>query len=667
MRRHARRIALALALDAAVLVPTLGACASGGTADGDPGDGSRAPQGVRATADDHLDVGDYDGALPLLQRELAANPGDAELQEKFLNTRRLAAQRHANAALREAGRGEPEAAERHLARARELAPELPLVIRATQELAPKIEGTRRAAQLKAAAAEVIDSDPEKAQDLLAEARKAAPDDTELVTMLRYATLSAEATRSARRAGDLWDRGDRRRAVAELRTAVLDGKPVRASEPVRRRIETDLLAESRGAGADLPRLRTLWRLAGDAALPDATTTTLRDRLVEKLLAKAGELSARGSVALAALCEIEAQSTGAKVAAPSAEKVRAASAITLAILPFDDDTRGAVDGARLARAIAERVTADAVRGSMLVRVTSELPATPGYPNLVVRGRVESQRMSGGRVGTESKKIRYETTKREVANPEADRIEAQIATARTDLAIAANAVADAQARLRRLEELAFAAPSAGQRPTAGEASYQTKLAAARADVDSAQRRADALRSDEAALRERYRQTPRTRSEPVFAETYLAVTTSMRTCQVAAQITITEGDRVLLEESISAAAEHRETTSPALREAGIPADPDETPNDAEMAARGADRFAGAAAARIREIAEDAARPLLLKGREMERAKDAAGAAETYALFLLSTPETATPERAAAARSIAELTGLRTALRTGYEPEEDR
>ena len=66
--------------------------------------------------------------------------------------------------------------------------------------------------------------------------------------------------------------------------------------------------------------------------------------------------------------------------------------------------------------------------------------------------------------------------------------------------------------------------------------------------------------------------------------------------------------------------------------------------------------------VAIDAARRFLRQGREAERQGRRDAAAEAYALYLLATPDTPSPQRADAARAVEELTGVHVVLRTGAE-----
>lgn len=646
---------------------TLPGC--GGTSSTTRGGGDARAAAGKITADERFEAGDWDGAVAAYRRELAQRPGDAALVEKLATATRLAANAHAEAAVRRSRAGDPIGAGIELERAESLDAESPIVRRAREMLGDRVAAGRKASDLREAGRGLVESEPERAVEILAEARRLAPFDEEVIRLLRDATLHAEATRAAARAAESWNAGARAQALDDLRSATVGGKPVAAAETLRKRIETDLLAES--AASDLEAARVAWRLASEASVSSSATVHLRTRFVDLLLSRATAAAAEGRTALAALLETEALRAGARTGTPNADRVREEAAPRVHVLPFEDGTGGSVDGARLAQALRDRIVADAAGGSApLFADTEPPPEGPGgdaWPHVVVDGRVLSSRAGTGKSGTETVHVRYVVGQRDVENPEASALAVETDRVRARLDAAEESLRSAETRLRKIKELPFIQNPGGTVVREGDVTYQTQLANAEAGVEDAKRKRDAVKTEEFALRQRIAATPGLVGEPVYAEHPLPVTTRTKTFQMAARLKVVAGGETLLDDPVSASAEHRETVAPAFPEGGVAEDPDETPDDAEMASRAAGQFAAVVGGKVRAAVEQGALRLLRDAREKEKAGDFAGAVEGYATYLLVTPETATPERAAAARALLERAGLRTSLRTGLPAEAGR
>jgi hypothetical protein len=412
------------------------------------------------------------------------------------------------------------------------------------------------------------------------------------------------------------------------------------------------------------MRASWRYAQDAQLRQSTIDALRERLTDRLLAASRDAEARGQPALAALHEIEAQRTGARIETKVADRVRAGAAVRLSVVPFEVREGDAAAGALVAAALHDRIAADAVQGSTVLRVDDAASAPGGFPNLVVTGVVLSQRRARAPAGAEPKTVRYVAATRPVANPVNDDLLAKIQASQMRRDAADRSVADAKARVRKILDMAYGTAGAGPQVTQDNPVWQQRLAAARRELAELETKAGTVAIEERALLRKLQGTSATADEPVWAEATVDVATVLYTAQMTARVRLLDGATVLFDEEMTASAEHRETSHPAVPEAALPEDTDDVPSAADMAARAADRLAAVAAGPLRAAAERAAGRVLEHARERRAAGAKEAAAEAYALYLLSTSETASPGRAEAARAVAELTGFRTALRTGWESE---
>jgi predicted pyridoxine 5'-phosphate oxidase superfamily flavin-nucleotide-binding protein len=205
----------------------------------------------------------------------------------------------------------------------------------------------------------------------------------------------------------------------------------------------------------------------------------------------------------------------------------------------------------------------------------------------------------------------------------------------------------------------------PHSGDEALQVKLKTAQERADRAGEALKRAKDAEVAARKQAATLNREIEEPVWAEQIVVVTTSSKTVQITAHVELVAGDERLLSQDVTAAAQHRETVSDGYAPGGIAPDPDETPDDATMAALAADRFAAMAAGRVRAAAEGAARKHLAAARSSLTAGRRDEAAESYAMYLLATPDAASPDRAEAARALADLLGVHVALQTTPRKEE--
>lgn len=644
-----------------LVAATLAAGCGGSAAARSDARGAGARRGP--TTWDRLDAGDVSGAVAGARAALAESPDDPALQEEVRAATRLAAQRHAEAAATAARAGDMATAARELAVAEEYDADAAPVRKVRAVLGAKLAAHRETAASKARARELLRTDPQAAVEVLNEARGKAPYDAELVELVTDATRRAEADRAAERAAEAWDAGLRARAVEHLAAADHLGQPVPRARALLSRMETDLLADA--AKTDAATLRAAWRVAVDAKLPPSTVDHLRDRLGEALARAAREHEAAGRIATAGLFQLEAQRIGAAGETGALDRARAARVVVLHVPAFDDATGGSVDGLRLARALRDRVKIDALGGSSALIVTDEpAPRGAAFPRLVVAGEATSARITSGRIARETQTVRYVAGTRDSRNPAAARLDEELGAARKKLADAGEVATSAETRLRELEALPFGKGPGGRVGTEGDVVYQTRLASARAAVSDARRAVQAAQQDEFGVRQRILATPANVAEAVWAEAPLEVTTLSKSAEIVVRLRVLDGDEELLARNVTGAAVHRETVAPALPAAGVAADPDDTPDDATMAARAADRFAEEASGAVRGAAERGARRLLEEARAAERRSEPQAAAEAYAAFLLSTPETATPERADAARALHEILGSPPVVRTGYRAD---
>ena len=641
----------------AVLLPALAACA--GTAE-------ETGPGERRSGDEYLRAGAYDDAVRAYESESAATPDSPVLREKLLTARTRAAASHAQAAMRAASAGDVDAARSELSRAEDLAHDLPVVADARRTVEARAATVAKAEGLRAQARALLVSEPETASRLLSEADAIAPSDEPAVVKLRReAALRAEGWRSAGRAEEAWAARDRPRTVRELDAAKFGGRPVARAELLRRRIEPELVAEV--SHGDEAALRSALRFAEDAGLSAAVAGTLRDRLVEKLLASARDLRDTHRPAVAALLEIEAKRLRANVRTPACDEIADSIATTILVAPFEDGTGGRVDGARLARALRDRLVVDSLGGGMPLRVADDTDdARAAAPDaLRLTGRVLSARQSEGRVGRETKRVPYESGKRREPNPAFDDLVAEADEAAAGVRVAAEEHRSALEFLNSLAGSNYVRSPGSSR--IGDVVYETRVAEAQARVNDAKFLLDAAKATEFDVRQRISATPREIDVPVMAEHALTVTTRAKSAQITAHIVLTGGDETLLSEDVSAAAQHKETIADGFAPANLDADPDDTPDDAVIAALAADRFAAMATGRVRAAAAGGARRHLVAARKAEAAGQRDAAAESYALYLLSTADVATPERADAARALAELLGVHVALATGAPGEDAR
>jgi hypothetical protein len=268
---------------------------------------------------------------------------------------------------------------------------------------------------------------------------------------------------------------------------------------------------------------------------------------------------------------------------------------------------------------------------------------------------------------RKTRYVAGSRDAANPEVAELTAGLEEIRGRLARARENAVTAEANLRQSKTLAFGSSPGTQVAVGSDAGLQKKIADAEARLESATRAVRAVEREEADVLKKILSSPDTVTETVWKERPVEVTTLVKTAQVVAQVRVLDGATVLLDEKATGSDVHRETVAPGWEPGGIAPDPDESPDDATMAARAADGLAEGVAGKIRGSAEQAAKRLLEDARAAEGRGETDAAAECYALFLFSTPETATPERADAARALTGFLGAPPALRTGFTPEARR
>jgi hypothetical protein len=650
-------------LAAAVLPAVCGvlaACAGAAppTAPGAPGAPGRG--------DDYLVAGAFDDAVRAYERESAASPDSPVLREKLLTARTRAAAAHAAAAMRAADAGDVAAARSELSVAERQAPDLPVVKDAQRSVEARAATAAKADGLRAQARAALLSDPDAAARLLAEADGIAPSqDPAVAKVRREANLRAEAWRSAGRAEEAWTARDRARTVRELEAARFGGRAVARAEELRRRIERDLLSDA--AQADEAALRDSMKFAQDAGLQDAVVTALRDRLVQKLVASAEDLRQTHRPAVAALLEAEAKRLRPGIPTPARDSLFESIATTVLVAPFDDTTGGRVDGARLARALRDRLVVDSLGGGMPLRVLDDTDETRAAAPDAVRltGRVLSARQSEGRVGRETRKVPYQAGTTRSPNPEFDDLISQVDEASAEVRKRADEHRSAVEFLNALGASNYVRTPGSSR--IGDVVYETRLAEAQAGADHAKFLLDAAKATEFDLRQKLSATPREIDVPVIAEHVLTVTTRAKTAQLTAHVTLVCGSETLLSEDVSAAAQHKETISDAFEPAGLLADPDDTPDDAVMAALAADRFAAMATGRVRAAAEGGARRHLVAARRAEAAGQRDAAAEAYALYLLSTADVPSPERADAARALRELLGVHVALATGERREDSK
>lgn len=628
-----------------------------------------APQpapGAQGRGDDYLVAGAFDDAVRAYEREAATAPDSPVLREKLLTARTRAAAMHAQAAVRAADTGDVTKARAELAVAQGYAPDLPIVKDAQRSVDARAATVVKAETLRAQARAALVSDPETATRLYSEADEIAPsDDAALGKLRREAALRAEAWRSAGRAEEAWAAHDRERTVRELGAAQFSGRPVARAEGLRHRIEGELLTET--SHADEAALRDAMRFAQDAGLQGAVAVTLRDRLVEKLLASAADLRQTHRPAVAALLEVEAKKLRPGIPTPARDSLFDAIATTILVAPFEDTTGGRVDGAHLARALRDRLVVDSLGGGMPLRVADDTDeARAAVPDaLRLGGRVISARQTEGRVGREQKKVPYESGRKHGANPEYDDLIGKVDAAAADVRKLADEQRSAIEFLNSLGgSNSVRTPGS---PHLGDAAYETRIADAEARVNDAKFLLDAAKATELDLRQKLAATPREIDVPVMSEHVVTVTTRAKTAQLTAHVTLVSGDDTLLSEDVSAAAQHKETIADAFEPAGLAADPDETPDDTVMADLAADRFAAMATGRVRAAAEGGARRHLVAARRAEKEGRRDEAAESYALYLLSTADVATPERADAARALRELLGVQVALATGARKEGGR
>jgi hypothetical protein len=645
----------------AALLPALSgalAACAGTTAETGPG--------AQKSGDEYLVAGAYDDAVRAYESEAAASPDSPAMREKLLTARTRAAAAHAQAAMRAAGAGDVDAARSELSRAEGLAPDLPVVKDARRSVDARAATAAKAGDLRAQARASLVSDPETASRLLSEADAVAPSEEPAVVKLRReAALRAEAWRSAGRAEEAWASRDRPRTVRELDASKFGGRPVARAELLRRRIEPELVADV--SHGDEAALRGALRFAEDAGLNAAVAGTLRDRLVEKLLASAEDLRRTSRPAVAALLEVEAKRLRADVRTPARDSLADAIATTILVAPFEDGTGGRVDGTLLARALRDRLVIDSLGGGMPLHVLddTEEARTAAPDALRLTGRVLSARQTEGRVGREVRKVPYEAGRRREPNPEFDDLVAEADEAAEKVRVAAE---EHRSAIEFLNSLSGSNSVRTPGPLRiGDVGYETRVAEAQARVGDAKFLLDAAKATEFDVRQRIAATPREIDVPVMAEHPLTVTTRAKSAQITAHVVLTGGADTLLSEDVSAAAQHKETIADGFAPANLAADPDDTPGDDVIAALAADRFAAMATGRVRAAAEGGARRHLAAARKAQAAGQRDAAAESYALFLLSTADVATPERADAARALAELLGVHVALATGVPREDAR
>ncbi len=608
-----------------------------------------------------LQAGDFEGAARAYERHLADEPGSPVVEEKLKTAHGRSAHAWAIQALELAAAGEAEAADALLTRAETRAPWAAAVRRARNELGDRVDQSRRSAQLRSEAEALMRSDPEAAMDRLAEARQMNPGDADLVRLLREATLRTDAQLSARRAAAAWDRGDRDVALRELSHASFAGTRVTVAEVLLARIGRDLEAEA--TSGDLNTRRAARQTGVEAGLPTARRQALRELLGEALAARAGDLLATGRPATAALLEIERRRLGIDGATPALDAVRDRAQLEVAVLPFEDATGGDVDGLRLARAIVNRIVEDAGGGGLAIRafLATDPAVVAARPRaLRLSGRVTRVRVGEGPRSRSRKMVRVQTGVREEVNPAAAEAAADLDRVEAREAIGARELEDARDELSELESLPHVKGPRGKRIGTARSELEIAIARAQIRVNRAQRRHDDLAGEALRARTRVSTTPTRAEIPIWGERARSIVEFRKAATLTASIQLTDGSDTLLDAPVSGSASHDEVIADALPDAGLPADPDETPDDAEMARRAAEHFAGLAAGQVRTAAIAAARHLLQDARAAERAGRTDDAAEGYAMYLLVTPEVASPQRADAARALRELAGVSVAVRTG-------
>jgi len=341
------------------------------------------------TADELLAAGDYDGAARLYSRDIDEGDKSSATAEKLANASVRAATRHADAAMPALDEGNVDHATAEARRAEDFGPGLPIVREAKAKIEARVADDRRAATLRGRAAAVGSSDPQEAARLLDEAAAAAPSSGDVARRHRDATLAAEADRAADRAETAWAAGDRPRTSRELAGARVAERPTAKAQALRRRIEQDVVAAS--SHADETSLRAAYAFANEADLDASVVALLRDRLADKLVASARDLLDTRRPAVAALLEIEARSLRADVRTPALDRVHDAATTVILVRAFEDGTGGKVDGARIAKALRERINLDASGGGMPLVALDETPASrSANPRaLLVAGRVVEAR--------------------------------------------------------------------------------------------------------------------------------------------------------------------------------------------------------------------------------------------------------------------------------------
>jgi tetratricopeptide (TPR) repeat protein len=618
-------------------------------------------------ADRLLAVGDFEKAAELYEDALREDPDSPVLREKLATARHSAAQVRAARALDAAVKGDADVARRHLAAAEAFAPNAPVVRRTREQLDETLRAAFRARELVRESEPLMENHPEEAQDVLAEARRLDPKNPQIVRLLREATLRAEAARAADRAEKAWDSGQRRQAIRELEGAEFAGRPVGHAYSVRARIEDDLLRET--LDAELDTLRAARDISVEASLSSSAVRTIRDRLVAALTGEVQRLLDEGRPAVAALHETECLRLGVNVETPALDAVTQRAQIHVAVRPFDDDTGGDVDGLRLARDLAARLVADARGGGAALGVIEPGPQQErllaAHPRaLRLSGTAIASRVAEGPRNRILRKVPVQIDSRSEPNPEALRAESELRQDQAQLSAVRELIADTQTELDRLNSIPFVRGPSGRRVAQGQANFEIVLARTESRLENLERREEELAAREAASRERMLSTPQQREVPIYGERPVEVLEFRKVAKVTVKLRLEDVDRMLLEADVTGSAVHDEVVAPAIPDAGLDEDPDETPDDAAMVREAAAHFAVVAAGRIRQAAERAARRFLVDARAAERAGRPTDAAEGYALYLLSTAEVASPHRADAARALYDLAGVRVPLRTGAEEQ---
>ncbi len=618
----------------------------------------------RAKADRMLTIGDYESAVAFYDQALEDEPGSVVVVEKLATARRMAAQSRAVRAIDAAARGDADEARSHLAKAEIYDASATVVRRARAQLDGILQAAGAAKSLREDARALLVTDPDRARDLLAKARRLDPKDAEIVRLLREATLRAGAQRAAGRAGEAWRAGKRSIAIRELRGAHFGGEPVADADLVRVTIENDLLRET-VTGTELDALRDARRVSIQVGVSGSVVRTLRDRLITALQHAATDLLNKRRPAVAALLETEALRLGAQIPTPGLDAVADRAQTRIAIAAFADGTNGDVDGLRLARALAARIESDARGGGASLTVLP--PSQDGdrvlaaYPRaLRLTGEVVSARVAEGPRNTIVRRIKLQDGVRIETNPALAIVLTEIRALAQRREGIEERVADAQEELDRLNDIPFVRRPTDTRIGQGRAAYEITLARAESRVNNLERRAKSLVQQEAAARRRASAIPPRRETPMFGEYPFETLEFRKVATVTVRLRLTSGDETLLDAAITGSVQHDETIAPALPEIDLPEDPDETPDDAEMARAAAEHFAVVASGSVRDAAERAARRFLLDARAAEKAGRAVEAAEAYALYLLSTAEISSPRRADAARALFDLAGIRVPLRTG-------